>query len=159
AHATDGTDNTGAPIGPVPADERITVIDCLRGAALFGILMANMRGFHAPLTAYMRADYWTWMPDRVTQALVDCFISGKFITIFAALFGIGFAVQLDRAAARGRDLSFFARRMVVLLIIGLAHSFLLWWGDILVTYAVCGWFLMSFRGASNIRLLVWAHWL
>jgi hypothetical protein len=39
-------DTLAEPIGPVPGDERITVIDCLRGAALFGILMANMRGFH-----------------------------------------------------------------------------------------------------------------
>jgi uncharacterized protein len=149
---------TPAPIGPVPADERITVIDCLRGAALFGILMANMRAFHAPLAAYIRADLlWTWMPDRIAQALVDWLISGKFITIFAALFGIGFAIQLDRAAARGRDLSFFARRMRVLLIIGLAHSLLLWWGDILVTYAICGLFLVAFREAPQRTLLAWGH--
>jgi uncharacterized protein len=143
----------------VPVGERITVIDCLRGAALFGILTANMRGFHAPLTAYIRADYWIWLPDRITQAVVDCLISGKFITIFAVLFGIGFSIQLDRAIARGRDFSFFARRMLVLLIIGLAHSVFLWWGDILVTYAVCGWFLMSFRGTGDYALLAWAHWL
>lgn len=151
-------DPTPAPIGPVPAGERITVIDCLRGAALFGILMANMRGFHAPLDAYIRADLlWTWMPDRITQAFVDWLISGKFITIFATLFGIGFAIQLERAAARGQDFTFFRRRMLGLLLIGLAHSFLLWWGDILVAYAICGLFLIVFRDVTQRTLFLWAN--
>jgi uncharacterized protein len=120
--------------------------------------MANMRGFHAPLEAYMQADLlWTWFPDRATQAVVDWLISGKFITIFAALFGIGFAIQLERATARGRDFRFFPRRMFGLLLIGLAHSFLLWWGDILVTYAICGLFLVPFRTVTQRTLLVWGH--
>ena len=88
------------PIGPVPGEERITVIDCLRGAALFGILTANMRGFAAPVGAYTDpTKMWSWPPDLVVQALVDWLVSGKFITIFATLFGIGFAIQMDRAAA------------------------------------------------------------
>jgi uncharacterized protein len=145
-------------IGPVPGDERITVIDCLRGAALFGILTANMRGFNAPVSAYMDASrMWTWLPDRLTQALVDWLISGKFITIFAALFGIGFAIQMDRAAARHRGIAFYARRMAVLLVFGLLHSFALWWGDILTTYAVCGFFLLLFRNLSQRAILRWAH--
>ena len=150
-------EGTSTQIGPVPVTERITVIDCLRGAALFGILMANMRGFHAPIASYIRLNAWTWMPDRVTQALVDWLISGKFITIFAVLFGIGFAVQIDRAAARGQGFGFFTRRMRMLLLIGLAHSFLLWWGDILVTYAICGMFLIVFRDVSQRGVLLCAH--
>ncbi len=151
---------TAAPdaIGPVPAGERITVIDCLRGAALFGILTANMRGFNAPFAAYMDASLmWTWLPDRLAQALVDWLVSGKFITIFAALFGIGFAIQMDRAAARHHGVAFYARRMAVLLVIGLVHAFGLWWGDILVTYAICGAFLLLFRNLSQRAILRWAH--
>ena len=65
-------DATSSPLPAVPvaAAERITVIDCLRGAALFGILVANMRGFNAPLPAYIRPSLmWTWLPDRMAQAL------------------------------------------------------------------------------------------
>ena len=40
--------------GPVCLSERILFIDVLRGMALFGILAANMRGFFAPLDAYMQ---------------------------------------------------------------------------------------------------------
>jgi uncharacterized protein len=145
-------------IGPVPGSERITVIDCLRGAALFGILTANMRGFNAPLAAYMDARLmWTWLPDRVAQAIVDWLIQGKFITIFATLFGIGFAIQMDRAAARHHGVAFYARRMAVLLGFGIVHSFALWWGDILVSYAVCGFCLLFFRARSQRTILVWAH--
>src|SRR5262245_53359786 len=105
--------------------------------------MANMRGFNAPLAAYMRPELmWTWLPDRITQAVVDWLISGKFITIFAALFGVGFAIQMERAMARGGNVTFYVRRLLALLLIGLAHSFLVWWGDILVSYALAGFFLM-----------------
>jgi uncharacterized protein len=146
------------PAVPVRAEERITVIDCLRGAALLGILIANMRGFNAPLAAYMRPSLmWTWMPDRFAQALVDWLVSGKFITIFATLFGIGFAIQMDRAASRGYGASVYARRMAVLLLIGLVHAFGLWWGDILVPYAVCGFFLLLFRRRSQRALLIWGN--
>jgi uncharacterized protein len=142
----------------VPGGERITVIDCLRGAALLGILIANMRGFNAPLRAYFQPSLmWTWMPDRIAQAVVDWLISGKFITIFAALFGIGFAIQMDRAAARGLGVLFYSRRMAVLLAIGLVHAFALWWGDILVSYAICGFFLLLFRRRRQRTVLVWAH--
>jgi uncharacterized protein len=146
------------PIGPVPGEERITVIDCLRGAALFGILVANMRGFNAPLQAYFQPHLmWTWMPDRIMQAVVDWLVSGKFITIFATLFGIGFAIQMDRAAERNHGVSFYARRMTALLLIGLVHSFCVWWGDILIPYAVCGFFLLLFRRRSQRAVLWWAH--
>lgn len=145
-------------IGPVPGSERITVIDCLRGAALLGIIVANMRGFNAPLRAYFQPRLmWTWFPDQVAQGFVDWLVQGKFITIFATLFGIGFAIQMERAMARGLGVGFYARRMLVLLAIGLAHSFLLWWGDILVSYAVCGLLLLFFRKRTQRTVLVWGH--
>jgi uncharacterized protein len=146
------------PIGPVPASERITVIDCLRGAALFGIITANMRGYNAPLGAYEDATrLWTWMPDLVWQAVIDCLVSGKFITIFAALFGVGFAIQMDRAMARGEGIAFYQRRLTILLAFGLVHSFVFWWGDILVSYALCGFYLLFFRHSRQRSILVWAH--
>jgi uncharacterized protein len=145
-------------IGPVPGEERITVIDCLRGAALLGILIANMRGFNAPFEAYFQPRLmWTWPPDLIGQAVVDWLVSGKFITIFAALFGVGFAIQMDRALARQQGTGFYVRRMLALLVIGLAHSFLLWWGDILVPYAICGLLLLFFRKRRQRTVLVWAH--
>ena len=117
-----------------------------------------MRGFNAPLSAYIQPSLmWTWLPDRLAQSLVDWLVQGKFITLFAALFGIGFAIQMDRAAARQQGVGFYARRMAGLLLIGLAHAFGLWWGDILVSYAFCGFLLLSFRNLSQRAILRWAH--
>jgi uncharacterized protein len=146
------------PIGPVPGSERITVIDTLRGAALLGILIANMRGFNAPMQAYFQpALMWTWMPDRLAQALVDWLVQGKFITIFAALFGVGFAIQIERAISRGQPLWFYTRRLAALFAIGLAHALLLWWGDILTNYALCGFVLLLFRNRGQRTIMIWAQ--
>jgi uncharacterized protein len=145
-------------IGPVPGGERITVIDCLRGAALLGIIIANMRGFNSPLQAYFQPHLmWTSMPDRLAQALVDWLVQGKFITIFATLFGVGFAIQMDRAMARGSGAKFYLRRMLVLLAFGLVHGLAVWWGDILAAYAICGMFLLLFRKRTQKTTLIWGH--
>ena len=53
-------------------------------------------------------------------------MSGKFITIFSFLFGLGFAVQIGRAEHRGASIiPLYRRRLAVMLAIGLAHLFLL----------------------------------
>ena len=58
------------PMRPVAPGERIAVLDALRGAALFGIIAANMRGFSGPLAAYFdHTVMWTDPTNRVAQAL------------------------------------------------------------------------------------------
>ncbi|MEZ5354437.1 MAG: DUF418 domain-containing protein [Bryobacteraceae bacterium] len=144
-------------LAPVPPSERIRIIDVLRGAALFGILAANMRGFAAPFAVYMEPfKMWSDAPNLTAQFLIDLLISGKFITIFAVLFGIGFAIQMDRAALRGQNAWFYLRRMAVLMLIGAVHSFGVWWGDILMSYAAAGPMLLLFRRTSDRGLLRWA---
>lgn len=143
---------------PISSAERLQAIDVLRGFALFGILAANMRGFNSPAQVYFNPDLmWTGTADRAVQGLIDLLISGKFITLFSFLFGLGFAVQLERAESRGADfVGFYCRRLLVLLLIGLAHGFLLWWGDILVPYAVVGFLLLLFRRRLQKTVLTWA---
>lgn len=143
---------------PVSRTERIELLDILRGAALFGIIAANMRGFNSPMAAYFdHSVMWTGTADKIAQGFIDLFISGKFITLFSFLFGIGFAVQMDRASARGiSPRSFYLRRLTVLLLMGLAHAFLLWWGDILAPYALMGFLLYLFRNRSQKAVLRWS---
>ena len=145
-------------MGPIAAGERIEVIDILRGMALFGILAANIRGFAAPAIAYFNPLLvWSSMPDRLAQAFIDAFIQGKFITIFSVLFGLGFAVQLTRADDKGaRFGGFYARRLAILALIGLAHGLLLWFGDILLGYALIGFFLFFFKRRKDKTLVAWA---
>lgn len=150
----------GVPhMAPVAAAERIEILDVLRGTALFGILAANMRGFAAPGSAYGRPDLlFPGFADRLTQGLLDVFVSSKCLTLFAFLFGIGFAVQMSRAEERGvRPASFYPRRLLVLLGLGLVHGVLIWWGDILVSYALAGFLLLPFRARQPRTVLRWAQ--
>lgn len=146
------------PLSPTQAEERISLIDVLRGLALFGIIAANMRGFAGPLTSYFRPNLiWHTQLDFWVQAFIDTFIQGKFITIFAFLFGVGFAVQFTRAEKRhGRFVRVYIRRLFALLLIGALHQLLFWWGDILISYALGGFLLIPFRKRKNKTILIWA---
>ncbi len=143
---------------PVSAGERIEVLDVLRGAALFGIIAANMRGFSGPLPAYFdHTLMWTDTTSRIAQTFVDFFIQGKFITLFAFMFGIGFAIQMERADRSGvESRAFYVRRLAILFVLGLLHFLLIWWGDILAPYALMGFLLMLFRRRSQKTLLIWS---
>ncbi len=145
-------------VGPVSLSERILFVDVLRGMALFGILAANMRAFFAPLDAYDHISVlFHSRADILAQAFIDAFIQGKFITIFSFLFGMGFAIQMSRAEARGvRFMGFYPRRLLALALFGLIHGMLIWAGDVLLTYAVSGAILLLFRKRQQKTLLWWA---
>jgi len=145
-------------VGPISLSERILFIDVLRGMALFGILAANMRAFFAPLDAYDNIGVlFHGRADVVAQAFIDIFIQGKFISIFSFLFGMGFAIQMSRAEARGaRFMGFYPRRLLALALFGVIHGIFIWAGDILLTYALSGAILLLFRNRKQKTLLWWA---
>lgn len=143
-------------IGPVLGQERIEAIDILRGVAILGILVVNMGLFSLPegLPAHQ---LWPNAVDGTAERLILFFAQEKFKTLFSFLFGLGLAVQMMRADARGaRFLPRYARRLGVLFLIGVAHFLLLWDGDILHDYAENGFVLLLFRRRSLKTLLVWA---
>jgi uncharacterized protein len=147
-----------AALTPVAQAERIQLLDILRGFAIFGILVVNIPGFATPV---FLPGYVPLAPvashDDLTARIVTLLFEGKFYTIFALLFGLGFSVQLSRAAAKGTDFrGLYARRLGVLLGIGLLHALLLWSGDILRLYALLGFVLLACRGWSNRALLAGA---
>lgn len=143
---------------PVSASERVLFIDVLRGTALFGILAANMRAFFAPIDVYGDIGVlFHGRADLIAQGLVQALVQVKFITLFSFLFGLGFAIQMSRAEARGvRFMGFYPRRLLALAIFGLVHGILIWSGDILLTYAVAGAVLLLFRKRQQKTLLWWA---
>ena len=92
----------------------------------------------------------------VGSVLFDVFVENKFLGLFALLFGLGFSIQLDRARSRGAELlPMFRRRLGWLFAFGVAHAWLLWWGDILRFYAVWGLLLPLFAARRPRTLLVW----
>lgn len=136
-----------AQAAAVLAAERIEALDALRGFALLGILLANILYWSG----------WGLMTDGQRLALAGAegvrgqyifhhlLVDGKFYTLFSLLFGASFALQLERLERRGNDgLAIYRRRVLILLAIGLIHSWLIWDGDILTVYAMLGLVLPLF---------------
>ncbi len=136
--------------GPVAETARIDAIDVLRGFALLGILVMNIQVFAMPQAAYFNPtaygdlegeNLYVWLAGRM---LAD----QKFMAIFSMLFGAGIVLMAERAEARGGAARLHYRRMGYLLVIGLLHAYLLWHGDILFTYAICGFAVYPLRHLS-----------
>lgn len=138
-------------------EERHEVIDALRGFALAGVFLANLAylSLYRMLPTETRAALPTAGFDTIASQLIGVLVDGKFITIFSLLFGLGFAMQLQRADARGADgIARYTRRLLVLLGIGAIHSHFIWWGDILLTYALAGLVLIPLRALPDRALLI-----
>ena len=85
------------------------------------------------------------------------FVDHKFYTLFSFLFGLGFAIQLSRAEHRRYNVvAVYARRVSILAVIGLLHIALVWYGDILLVYAIGGLTLLAVRHWNARRLMVLA---
>lgn len=124
-----------------PASERLISLDFVRGIAVMGILWANIIAFGQPMSAYTYPGAFNVPPGRFSDALWFAqmlLIDGKMRGLFTLLFGAGLFLFMEKAWARGISRLLQFRRLVWLLVFGLAHYFLLWRGDILVTYAVIG---------------------
>src|SRR6185503_8246505 len=98
----------------------------------------------------------TWSrTDRIVDFTGDTLVDGKFITIFAFLFGAGTAQQWQRIEASGQNpVGIHLRRMLFLLTAGLLHAALLRNGDILAPYAILGVALLAARRLSARQLVV-----
>lgn len=144
---------------PTRARERLLHLDVLRGFALFGILLVNFEFFSRPAQSLLLAAE----PPRqglnlAADWLVALLAEAKFYPLFSMLFGIGFALMLERAQARTQPFwGLYARRLGILLLFGLAHRLLVWTGDILLSYALAGFLMiLLFRHTPTPRLLPWS---
>lgn len=142
-------------IKPTGVNERIISIDVMRGFALLGIFVVNMLFFHSP---YIYINPYTWFQnpsDFETFKMIDIFVQGSVYPLFSMLFGYGLAMQFLKSTANGGPFAKFAvRRLTVLLIIGCIHAFLIWAGDILITYALAGFVLILMIRLKPIWLLL-----
>lgn len=149
-------DTIVADAEPVMAKERNHSIDILRGVAVLGILVMNIYAFAMSFTAYMNplAAGGTEPWNIGTWFFTHIFFELKFMTIFAMLYGAGLVMMMTRADARGsRYAAIWYRRSFWLLLIGAAHGYLIWMGDILFHYALIGMFVFLFRKLSPRALI------
>jgi uncharacterized protein len=145
-------------VGPVTRVERINSLDALRGFALLGILPANILVFGMYISAANDptvAGGATGL-NLASWALFRILVEGKMRALFSMVFGASVILLTSRAeeasAATAADI--YYRRNLWLLLFGVAHAFLLFWGDILYPYALCALILFPFRKLSAKKLLV-----
>ncbi len=133
---------------PVNLKDRIVSLDVLRGLAVMGILIMNIQSYSMIGAAYINPtaygdltglNKWIWILNHL-------FVELKFMTLFSILFGAGIFLFTDRLQSKGDfSLGLHYRRTFWLFIIGMAHAYLLWYGDILVTYAICAIIVVLLR--------------
>ncbi|MFN4295641.1 MAG: DUF418 domain-containing protein [Brevundimonas sp.] len=136
---------------PVAGGERIVLIDTLRALALLGVIIMNYFSMHIVVVGEA---LFAGPADFATATANVILIMGKARSCFAFLFGLGFGILLMRAQARGGGFDgFYVRRMLALLAFGMANLVFLFWGDILIVYALLGLVLMLFRNWSQRAVL------
>src|SRR5690606_24416337 len=139
-----------------PSPDRILSLDVIRGIAVMGIFSVNVVGMAMIEKAYFYPPAYGFegLGDRIMWAANFILVDGKLRAMFSILFGASTLPVIERAEAAGREgWSAHFPRMLVLLLFGLAHFYLLWWGDILANYALVGMFAFMFRRFDAIPLL------
>lgn len=151
--AAENTIDTNARVAaprPVDTADRLQTIDMIRGVALLGILMMNIPGFGI---------HWSVYPqilkgarnnaDFITLEVVDVFFSGTMRGLFSMLFGAGmllFTMNKKETPGGITVTEYYYRRLLWLVLFGVFNAYvLLWTGDILFFYGLCGMLLYPFR--------------
>lgn len=131
---------------PIAESQRIRTLDVVRGFALLGILVPNVVVFAMPSAAMTDPGYITTLGagteawNRAGYSITSVFFLGKMMALFSMLFGAGVVIYGRKfEGGRLRDGAWlWYRRMGWLLALGVAHAVGLWFGDILVWYAMAG---------------------
>ncbi|WP_066187025.1 DUF418 domain-containing protein [Gracilibacillus timonensis] len=143
---------------PLTDSKRLPWIDSARGFAILGIFLVNLASFHGPYFLYGNGqNYWGLGDPGIIQMLLDIFFQASFYSLFSFLFGFGMYMIYDNLSAKQVESprKWMVRRLIILLIIGAIHAFVIWYGDILITYALVGLLLLLFLTRKNITLWVW----
>lgn len=126
--------------------ERLGALDFVRGVAVLGIVIANIAAFGQTHLAAV------WPPalaggasasDRLVWLVQFVLVDGKLRGLFTVLFGASMMLFAQRASLQEAGQWLQVRRLVWLLVFGIAHLVLLWHGDILHSYALAGLFLLA----------------
>ncbi|HEY0628974.1 MAG TPA: DUF418 domain-containing protein [Sphingomicrobium sp.] len=136
-----------------PIRQRAAHIDSMRALALLGVIVMNIGSMVMMVNGrevFAAASTF----DIGLAGFNLLFVLGKARSCFAFLFGAGFAILMMRAEARGGGFApLYGRRMGALLLFGLVNQVFLFWGDILVTYALLGFALMLVGRWTNAAML------
>ncbi|MCP4902707.1 MAG: DUF418 domain-containing protein [bacterium] len=142
---------------PTRHTDRIESLDILRGFAVLGILVMNIQSFSMISAAYLNPTAYGDLTglNRLVWVFSHLLTDMKFMALFSMMFGAGIFLMTSRTEAKGRSAAgFHYRRTFWLLTFGLLHAHLLWYGDILYTYAICALLIYFFRKLSPKTLII-----
>jgi uncharacterized protein len=145
---------------PVAQTERIVLLDSLRGIAILGILLMNIPGFGLPYSAVFDLRILNELsgPNFKTWLIIDGILEGSMRGLFSMLFGAGMILFISRLQKKNEGMitaEIYFRRQMWLLVFGLLNTYLLlWFWDILFSYAVCGMLLFVFRRLPAKKLFI-----
>ena len=138
-------------------NNRIHSLDLLRGFAVLGILIMNITNFSHVNVAYMNPTIGAGLEgyNQYFHAFNYIFADTRFMSIFSILFGAGVVLFTNNAVSKGKKAGVLHfKRMFWLLLFGIVHAYLIWEGDILVTYAICGCLIFLLRKKTIRALLI-----
>jgi uncharacterized protein len=145
-------------LNPTTSGERIEMIDALRGFALTGVCLGNLAlfSFYFCLSDEQKANLPFPVINSIISYIIYFFVDWKFWTLFSIIFGFSSSIFISRADKRIKNgKALYARRMLILLIFGLVHGILFWFGDILTEYALAGFILLLLINKKGSSLAVW----
>ena len=140
-------------------NNRIHSLDLIRGFAVLGILIMNITNFSHVNVAYMNPTIGAGLEgyNQYFHAFNYIFADTRFMSIFSILFGAGVVLFTNNAESKGKRAGVLHfKRMFWLLFFGFVHAYLIWEGDILVTYAICGCLIYMLRKKTIRSLLILA---
>lgn len=138
-------------VAPVRKADRIEALDILRGIAVLGILMMNITAFGLLFHAYGNpmAGGGADGPNLIAYKVIQVGFEGTMRGIFSLLFGASIVLLTDRMEKGGAGLmtaEIHFRRMLWMMVFGIIHwALLLWTGEILFAYSLCGLVLFAVR--------------
>ena len=137
---------------------RIDMIDAMRGASLFGILLANMLIFQYGIWGKDEISFYSLsQANHTAYHVIKIAIEGSFMPIFTFLFGYSMVKMKEKLEGKALKYKrYFVRRFLALLLLGILHGTYLWEGDILTFYGMMGFFLLLFLNRKSNTILIWA---
>lgn len=130
---------------PTQPENRIELLDVLRGFAIAGVLLSNIlifSGYVFTPFSELRNMHLAELNSTI-EMIINLIVKGRFYPILMILFGAGLYMQFKKSDKEG-FLKFFIRRMLLLVLIGIVHT-TFWAGDVVTVYALFAFLLIPVR--------------